>query len=157
MQTQVSLYTTSDDKLCRIKNLTLIQETQCIITMPCNILGPIVKIKYFPEVSSVNYIYIPEFKRFYFSKAPTLQAGSTAIFDCSVDVLGSYANYIGAMDVTIDRNEYFQNKYIADSLIPLNTYNTYEVIRLDNTIMTLNTATADGKYYLLSTMGGRTV
>lgn len=70
------------------------------------------------DLWSINYFYIPKFKRFYFVTDLTATSGMFQISG-RVDVLKSYASEIKASSQIVTRQENRQDKYLHDSMIPI--------------------------------------
>lgn len=70
------------------------------------------------DLWSINYFYIPKFKRYYFVTDLTATAGMFQISG-RVDVLKSYASEIKASSQIVTRQENRQDKYLHDSMIPI--------------------------------------
>lgn len=86
-----------------------------------SVLTPTVEVResaIIDKLWSINYFYIPKFKRHYFVTDLTATAGMFQISG-RVDVLKSYAGEIKASSQIIARQENRQDKYLHDSLIPL--------------------------------------
>ena len=67
---------------------------------------------------TINYFYIPKFKRHYFVTDAVATAGMFRISG-RVDVLKSYASEIKASSQIVTRQENRQDKYLHDSMIPI--------------------------------------
>lgn len=67
---------------------------------------------------SINYFYIPKFKRYYFVTDLTATAGMFQISG-RVDVLKSFTSEIKASSQIITRQENRQDKYLHDAMIPI--------------------------------------
>ena len=69
-----------------------------------DILHPRLEIAYDPSYTGVNYVYIDDWKRYYFVR--NISAGSQRIFlDCDVDVLQTYASEILDLQCVVARQE----------------------------------------------------
>lgn len=65
-----------------------------------------------------NYCYIPAFKRYYMARI-TLANGGLAVISCDVDPLMSFKQGIRGLTAMIDRQEYVNNPYINDGMLPI--------------------------------------
>jgi len=63
-----------------------------------------------------NYMYVPDFKRYYFIDSINLLSLNVYEFICSVDVLMSYKDNIKKLEAYVVRNEYEYDKNIKDDL-----------------------------------------
>ena len=76
-----------------------------------------------------NYMYIPDFGRYYFIKEMTSVRTNLWRLDCEVDVLKSYANEIKTLTVIIDKNKDYSrtNQYLDDGSFIIENKNTIEI------------------------------
>ena len=75
-------------------------------------MNPTILVEFDP--TDYNYIYIEEFKRYYFiTKIDTVRTGLWSI-SCSVDVLESFKSEILALEVIIDKQETVGNQFKDD-------------------------------------------
>lgn len=70
------------------------------------------------DLWSINYFYIPKFKRYYFVTDSVAIAGMFRISG-RVDVLRSYKSEILISSQIISRQENLQDRYLHDSMIPI--------------------------------------
>lgn len=70
------------------------------------------------DLWSINYFYIPKFKRYYFVTDLTATAGMFRISG-RVDVLKTYKSEINLSSQIITRQQNLQDKYLHDSMIPI--------------------------------------
>lgn len=70
------------------------------------------------DLWSINYFYIPKFKRYYFVTDLVATAGMFRISG-RVDVLRSYKSEIEISSQIITRQENLQDKYLHDNMIPI--------------------------------------
>ena len=81
-----------------------------------SIISPTVTIQY-DNVTSFNYIYITEFKRYYFVDNVEVGINHLLHLSCSVDVLMSFSNNFLNLYGIIDRQENLYNQYLIDPLM----------------------------------------
>lgn len=62
-----------------------------------------------------NYLYCPEFNKYYYVDKPTLTQGSMKNIKCREDALMSLADAILGLKCTVARNENFKNGYLIDN------------------------------------------
>lgn len=80
-----------------------------------DILNPTLEIAYSSDLTKCNYIYVQEWKRYYFVN--NIVAGMQRLFfDCHVDVLTTYATDIKKLDCIIARQENKYNTYLNDGI-----------------------------------------
>ena len=88
----------------------------CILKESCSILSP----SLFVEIgnpSAYNYCYIPDFNRFYYVNNWTYERGRW-LAECSVDVMATYKNQIGASSQYILRASNDNDGKIMDTMYP---------------------------------------
>lgn len=82
---------------------------------PCNLLNPDILIQ-MPtgSVFIYNYMYIPEFARYYFITGMEVINNKLVRISGHVDVLMTFANYIKEQTATVKRQENNWNLYLND-------------------------------------------
>lgn len=70
------------------------------------------------DLWSINYFYIPKFKRYYFVTNLVATAGMFQISG-RVDVLRTYKSELNASTQIITRQQNIQDRYLHDSMIPI--------------------------------------
>lgn len=132
-------YTTRDTRWLE-KNPTWTQTSvSCDIYEPTDRINPILIVdKDIVDLSDTNYMYIPEFGRYYFITNITGDAGNRAFVHGHVDVLMTYQDEIKQCKCIANRSTSNYNWYLQDSrrLINAYPYNSYHLI---NTLETPNT------------------
>lgn len=86
----------------------------CSLKEGSSIEDPILYMVYDTSLMSCNYVYIPDFGRYYFITGKEID-GKTLYITCHVDVLKTYATDIKASKGTATRSNIY-NKNIPDSL-----------------------------------------
>ena len=112
------LYKNTSDNRVISKNITLIKEVSIELKSNVDFISPAIFLQTFDGCEDVNYLYIEEFKRYYFvNNINHLTVGRISL-NCSVDVLMSNKNDILALSCIIDKQESissnFSDKYIDD-------------------------------------------
>lgn len=104
MATSVQIGTCNDDvrKLNKSFSGTGVS---CRIKEPCDILYPTIIVDYNSSFANANYVYIPEWGRYYFIDNITVAPGHTMMIHCVVDVLNSWKNSISNITTDILVNE----------------------------------------------------
>lgn len=64
-----------------------------------------------------NYVYVPDFKRYYFLGSPVFYPGGYVLLPCKIDALMSFRGGIRGLNALVERQENIYNPYIADSYI----------------------------------------
>lgn len=112
---QVVLYVNKSDKRKLEKELIEVANIDCKIKDDCSILNPTLII----QIDSVayNYVYIPEFNRYYYIDDIVTLNSRLKEISCSVDVRQSYREQLRNTPAIIARNERYYNQYIPDNMI----------------------------------------
>lgn len=106
------LYKTQDENNKLNKNLTQIATLTGTLRSECSIINPVLDIQ--ADFIQGNYIYINEFKRYYFiDEIISLKNGYWEVH-CSVDVLMSYKNNILQLKGVVSRSTNKFNSYLLD-------------------------------------------
>lgn len=90
---------------------------------PCDILNPVFVLDYNSEFVSANYVYCPDFGRYYFIvKPPTLLQGHRMELSCSVDVLMSFNANIKNVSALVVRQEHAGLSLQSDPSVMIKNY-----------------------------------
>lgn len=80
-----------------------------------DIANPVIKLGKAMDPLAYNYVYIPEFNRYYFvTEPPTFEAGYYRV-KLHSDVLMSLKKYYKERNVIVKRNQYLFNMYMDDA------------------------------------------
>lgn len=84
-----------------------------------NVMTPSLLVSAGDDIVSKNYVYIPNFKRYYF--IASLNAGPNGLWLCDLkeDVLMSFKTGIMASDVMLNRSADFRNYFLQDNILPV--------------------------------------
>lgn len=111
-----------------------------IVTKNCEVYGdnsllnPNFLIDYDSSLLNKNYVYIPEWGRYYFIVSPlTMSSGGRCIVSCQEDVLMTFRSGIRNLDCYIIRNEKTRNKYIVDDFYPAEILSTVTTLKFNAT------------------------
>ena len=88
------------------------------IIQPSNVTRPRIRVASGILTQSVNYVWIRDFKRFYYVKSWTAELGYVTL-DLEVDVLMSFRRELMDTPVQVKRNEFLSNAYIPDDNIQM--------------------------------------
>lgn len=118
----VYLYTNTSDKRVVAKSLTNQITKSCKLKGDCSILNPVLILTGDAgDYSLVNYMYIPDFHRYYFCTVRALTGGLLEVTG-EVDVLSSAWPYIANEEAVIDRQETEYNVYLNDGTFQAYAY-----------------------------------
>lgn len=92
-------------------------------------LDSAVTVNFRRRVLTTNYVFIPEFSRYYFVDDIISLGNNFWSISLSVDVLMSFKKYIYNLNCWVDRNEYEFDTALPDNSLPIKNGNT--VIKID--------------------------
>ena len=148
MSYSVNLYINSSDVNHLNKNISLQATASCDFKAPIDVENPVIYINAGAGYDNVNYLYIPEFGRYYFAKCIG-GTSNTLTFECVSDPLMSFKTGILNSPAVVSRNPWHYDKYINDSRLPIesrsyrSTYKFPHTTRFDGT----------NNCYILTTIG----
>lgn len=127
---QFNLYVNNSEKNAIRKNLTRGDYYEGVILGETSLISPTFRIAA-PFVAKYNYLYCPEFDRYYFISNITSVRNGLWDVECSVDVLMSFQNQILALKCIVDKqqgqfdsNVYLNDgSFVADSRVGLEVKN----------------------------------
>ncbi len=137
---QVRLLSTNDDPRVLSKSTTMIAEISAKPTENCSIINPKLILNYSAALAAANYMYIPDFQRYYFIDSLVLSPGSQLILSGTVDVLMTYDAQIRQCSASVVRSESIGKPTIfPDSKLPIEP-GKFDVtsIVLPNSLNTVN-------------------
>ena len=151
----VNFLTTTDDNRKVSKNYTVnISNVACDIYDTCDLYNPTLIVKSNSVISS-NYLYIPNFNRYYFIVNKNLDKAGITIINCECDVLMSFKSSILASTQMIIRSADTNNVNVAESLIVDNNRPVKPMILTENIQITWVDLVPDNQY-ILTVLGGNT-
>lgn len=80
------------------------------------------------KILSANYIYIPEFSRYYFVDDIISVSSTLWQIECSVDVLMSFKDQLMELDVFCERNEFNYDNMLIDKYLPSENLKTIDFV-----------------------------
>lgn len=114
---RVILYVNSGDVRQLNKNLSQIADLSDVeVTEPTDILEPALTFGYDPSYLNVNYVYIPLYKRYYFTGEPVIH-GNFITINCNVDVAMSHKNALLNSYIIAERSASRPDAYIPDNCV----------------------------------------
>lgn len=145
----VTLMKNSSDRKVLDKQLTTITTVNVSPLEDCSLITPRLVLRYNANIELINFMYIPEFKRYYFAKC-TVQPGGQIEITGEIDYLTTYNSAIKNTKVLLDRTstEKLSNLFFADEKI-----RKYAYQRTQNVLFPNNPLNRDG-FCILITAGG---
>lgn len=133
---KVYIYKTESEKNKLNKNLELIKEVDIKLLASTDILKPVVELAHIPieEITTANFMYIPDFNRYYFIDNIELRNNGNVFISGSVDVLMSYMDGILNLKGTVKRAESLKNGYILDEHYKSVSYSQITTKRFPNSM-----------------------
>ncbi len=113
---KVFFYKNNSNNISVKKNISLILECDCLIDEDCSILQPSLVVR--KNIKDANYLYIPDYNRYYFIKDIIISKGFKYKITTYVDVLYTYKDAILSSKQNIIRQQYEYNMYVRDENIP---------------------------------------
>lgn len=115
----VTAYFTTEDKRKLNKTLTLVVElTNVNLLQGTSKLTPVFILDGVLD-KEINYIYVPDFKRYYFVNDIRILNGQLTELTCNVDVLMSFKSDILNVEGTFVRAPSNNNALLNDTFIPI--------------------------------------
>lgn len=146
---------------CLLKQSTSILTPTLILNVIAGVVSyndiPIVDdnnniVAYGLDIFNCNYVYIPQFKRYYYISNITSINNNIWSIDLNIDVLMSYKDEILKLNGMIARNEFIYNDYLVDNAfpneydievneyIPTNINSDYDITNFDLSSVKLDTS-----------------
>lgn len=153
----INLYSTGDNPKTVSKTLSAISSVQGRATQPCNILRPELILSGDSTVNAINanYVYVPDFGRYYFVKEHTTDTAARIILSCEVDPLMSWAAGIRASRQLVTRSESVgKPTEITDNQYPLSKHKQMDVIKFEGSQLNLDIATNTSYNFVINVAGG---
>lgn len=113
---QVTLYNNLSDPRKMNKNIQTISTVNCKLLEPTDMLNPSITLELTPHNINANYLYIPDFGRYYYIIDMIIETKERIRFDCKVDVLMTYKDNISQTDFIVTRSSMKEvyNMYLND-------------------------------------------
>lgn len=127
----ITIGITSDDKRVLHKSFAG-SDINVQLKQPCDILNPVFILEYQSDLVNANYLYCPDFSRYYFITNMNLLPGKRMEINCAVDVLMSYRDQIDNIRCVIARQEHSNLTLVPDTDIVLQNYNPIEIYNFPN-------------------------
>ncbi len=112
-----------------------------------DIVDPEINVEYNGTLTNVNYMYIPEFHRYYFiNKIESIRTGLWRIH-AHCDVLKTYADALLNTECVVARSQSVYNLLLNDSMFKVNSNPRIQTLNFPNAFT--------GESYVLIMMGAR--
>lgn len=136
MEVSVTLYNNSSEPERVSKSLSQVTSFTGHLKEDSSIITPTILMSG-DGVVTANYMYIPQFNRYYFIN--DVKKGKNGLIElyAKCDVLYTYRNQIRACNALIERQESSYNPYLQDNLVPISN-DTKQFIAIFNTGRTFN-------------------
>lgn len=118
MAYSVDLFINNSDVHAINKNLSSAGSASCEFKTPIDVENPTIYISAGAGLDKVNYVYIPEFHRYYYCHAVG-GTSNTMTFQCNSDPLMSFADSILSSKVIVSRNPWQYDLYVPDHKMPI--------------------------------------
>lgn len=143
-----TLYNNTSDPNVINKSITSLGDFTCEFKQGIDVERPTVYVAAGSTYDKANYMYVPEFGRYYFCHAIG-GTSQTLTFECVSDPLMSFAGGILAADAVIARNPWRYDLYLPDPDMPI------EARTIKGSFKFPNTELFKGNYncYILTTLG----
>ena len=142
-----TLYTNSSNPNVINKSISSLGDFSCDFKNMIDVETPEVYVAAGSAYDQANYMYIPEFGRYYYCKARA-GVGNTITFECESDPLMSFKDAILASPAVIARNPWHFDLYIPDPKLPVEARTASAIIKFPNTTLFNNNDS-----YILTTIG----
>lgn len=143
-----SLYMNASNPHVFNKTLAFKADVECRFKTPVDVENPEIYIAASDDYDRCNYMYIPEFGRYYFCKG-VVGPSTTITFTCESDPLMSFKNAILASPAVISRNPWEFDLYVSDPNLPIESRTVKSVIPFPQTEL----FKGNNNCYILTTIG----
>ena len=126
----IKLYKTLSEDNKLDKELTLVREVNINLLIRSNVTSFDFSLS--GNTVDINYMYIPDFGKYYFLKSPTIERNGYTSFRAEEDVLMTYKSQIRLESGIILRQENEGNLYITDSTFPVENRNKTFIKKFPN-------------------------
>ena len=133
----ITFYKISDDRRQvskTLNNTTKIKDSTGRLKTDCSVMDPIIEMSYDVDLLQCNYMYIPEFSRYYFINK--IEVGAQRMYlTAHVDVLQTYAASIRELDCIVARQESDgkANFYLNDKMFRAHNFKILKTIAFPST------------------------
>ena len=129
------------------KNLISYGTVNCEFKNTVNVEKPIITISASDYYDDVDFIYIPQFGRYYYAHADAGR-GAVITYNCESDPLMSFRAQLLNCPVVVSRNPWKYDMYIADPNLPVESRTVKSILKFPN-----NPFNGNFNSYILTTLG----
>lgn len=131
--------------------LTVIGDVDAVLKEPTNIVDPVFTFgkDNITNRSRINYVWVPDFERYYFAKADFLPAGIIQL-TCHADGLMSQYQKLKGTRCQVKRNEFDYNMDLPDPDIPVMVERQISYQNFSTTPFSTN---PQGRHFVLTVSG----
>lgn len=136
------------------KDVSIIDEVSATIKGALSVENPVLILQYKSDIQSkVNYVYIPEYNRYYFVTDIINLTGGRYELHCKVDVLMSFKDYILNLSCIVDKQSSKDNAnmYLDDGSFVVQSKEFVDTINFPRGF------NDNGEFILITAGGGVTV
>ena len=142
----ITFYNCTSDPDVLNKNISVVSSLTGTLKNDCSIENPTIIIENSGMVNA-NYLYIPDFGRYYFIENQTILSNNRVRIDANVDVLYTYRSQISAIRAIIENSTTDNDNYLTSPLWVDKVKTSTKIINFPNGFNT------DGAFILI-TAGG---
>lgn len=125
MSFTINLYSNNEETIVVNKTLSTPLTLNANFKYGFNLTKPTLSVSTtLATMANYNYLYIPEFGRYYYITSIKGVSNSLVEIECDCDLLMSFKDEFITSDCTIERNETKGNVYVSDSLYPVESRTT---------------------------------
>lgn len=156
----VNLYNNNNDKRAVNKTLTALRTVQALIVPGSSVIAPLLRIVWTNALTQYNYMYIPDFNRYYYITDIRADSGGACIITGKVDVLMTYATSFKQCPAIVIRSSRQAQRgskhstYIPDPQLPLSSGRSIRCVEFEGTDLNIDTATMTSTNFVLNVAGG---
>ena len=118
---KIMLYSTLSEDNKLDKDLSMVREIDINLLIRSNVTSFAFSLA--SDITGANYMYIPEWGKYFFLKSPTVERNGYISYNAVEDVLMTYKAQIREESGIILRQENEGNLYITDSTFPVENRN----------------------------------
>lgn len=150
-----TFYSSADDVRKLHKTFTEIVTKQIYLLEDVDITKPSLIVTRFEGYQRANYVYIPEFSRYYYVSSPVILSNERIRYDCTVDLLTTHKTEIENLTCLVERQEFAYTPNMVDDKLPLRSERKLQFLQFDSTPFTNGTTLNNNSYcFALTVTGG---